>query len=244
MTWVRLVPLAGIIAHFFAWRAPVTHPSDLPLHHHPLDFGNGLGGVEALRAGLGAVYDGVAALEAEWILEVVETLAGRLVAGVLDPAVGLQPRGRAQEALAVPPVARAGGRAAGAQDALVEAIEFQAVLVALLPFLLRGRRGGPQPRLDRSVLGVEVGEVGHQVLHHRLVRQRIDLDRTFDVVRGLGAGERVGGVDVHRAGAADALATGATEGERGIDVVLDPDQRVENHWPAIAAVDIVGVHAR
>src|SRR5215813_5089534 len=132
MIWVRFVPLAGIIAHFFAWRAPVTHPSDLPLHHHPLDLGDGLGGVEALRAGLGAVHDGVAAIEAERILEIVEALAGRLVAAVVEPAASLQQRGGPEEALAVPPVARARGRAAGAQDALVQAVELGAVVVALL----------------------------------------------------------------------------------------------------------------
>jgi hypothetical protein len=48
----------------------------------------------------------------------------------------------------------------------------------------------------------------------------------------LGAGERVGAVDVHRAGAADALAAGAAEGQRRIDLVLDLDQRVEHHRPA------------
>ena len=51
-------------------------------------------------------------------------------------------------------------------------------------------------------------------------------------------------VDVHGAGAADALAAGAAEGQRRIDLVLDPDQRVEDHRPAIVAVDVVGVDAR
>src|SRR5262249_35686424 len=87
----------------------------LPVHHHTLDLGDGLGGVEALRAGLGAVHDGVAAVEAERILEIVEALSGRLVAAVLEPAVGLKQRGGAEETLAVPPIARAGGRAARAQ---------------------------------------------------------------------------------------------------------------------------------
>ena len=46
------------------------------------------------------------------------------------------------------------------------------------------------------------------------------------------AGEVVGAVDVHRARAADALAAGAAEGEGGIDLVLDLDQRVQHHRPA------------
>jgi len=32
-----------------------------------------------------------------------------------------------------------------------------------------------QPGLDRRILRIEIGEVGHEVLDHRLVRQRIDL---------------------------------------------------------------------
>src|SRR6516225_3324721 len=75
--------------------------SHLALDHHTLDIGDGLGGVEALRAGLGAVHDGVAAVEAERILEIVEALPGRLVAAVLEPAVGLKQRGGPEETLAV-----------------------------------------------------------------------------------------------------------------------------------------------
>ena len=50
--------------------------SHLPLDEHHLDLGDGLGGVEALRAGLGAIHDGVAAVEPERVLEIVEPLAG------------------------------------------------------------------------------------------------------------------------------------------------------------------------
>src|SRR4051812_50186664 len=99
----------------------------------------------------------MAAVEPERILEIVEAVTGRLVAAVLQPAVGLQQRGRTEEALAVPPIAGARGRAAGAQDAFVQTVELLTVLVALPPLFLRRRRGGLQPRLDRGVLGVEVG---------------------------------------------------------------------------------------
>src|SRR5712675_1949209 len=145
------------------WSKPRSR-LNLPRDHHLLDLGDRLGGVEALRAGLGAVHDGMAPVEPERILEVVEALAGRLVARILDPAMRLQERGGTEKALGVPPVARTRGRAAGAQDALVEAVELLAVLVALLPFLLGRARDGLQPRLDRRVLRVERGEVGHQIL--------------------------------------------------------------------------------
>ena len=101
----------------------VTNCLDLSLDHLQLELGDGFRRVEALRARLGAVHDGVAAIEPERVFEVVEPFAGGLIAGILDPARRLQQRGRPQEPLAVPPIARARGRAAGAQDALVEAVE-------------------------------------------------------------------------------------------------------------------------
>src|SRR5262249_25782716 len=116
------------------WRTrSIDRGSHLPLDHHPLDLCDGLGRVEVLGAGLGAVHDGVAAVEAERILEVVEALPGGLVAAVFEPAIGLKQRGGSEETLAVPPIARAGGRAARAQDALVEAVELLAVFMALPP---------------------------------------------------------------------------------------------------------------
>ena len=66
----------------------------------------------------------------------------------------------------------------------------------------------------------------------------------FTSVDRLEAGERVAAVDVHRAGAADALAAGAAEGQRRIDLVLDLDQRVQDHRPAGVEIDLVGVGAR
>src|SRR6185312_8108525 len=99
-----------------------TRNLDLPLDHLQLELGDRFRRVEALRAGLGSIHDGVAAVEPERVFEIVEPLVGP------------------EEAVAVPPVARAGGRAAGAEDALIEAVELLAVLVALLPFLLRRRR--------------------------------------------------------------------------------------------------------
>src|SRR3546814_10248096 len=92
--------------------------SELARDHQLLDLGDRLGRIEAFGAGLRAVHDGVAAVEPEGILELVEPLAGRLVTAVGDPAVGAQQDGGAEVAVAVPPVARAGGRAAKEHDAL------------------------------------------------------------------------------------------------------------------------------
>src|SRR6478609_9014365 len=73
----------------------------LALHHHLLDLGDRLGRIEALGAGLGAVHDGVAAIELKGVLEIVEPLGRRLVAAVDQPAIGLQQHRRPQIFLAV-----------------------------------------------------------------------------------------------------------------------------------------------
>src|SRR5690606_365556 len=107
-----------------AWSSGVTaRRSDLARQHQPLDLADRLARVEALGAGAGAVHDRVAAVELERILQIVQARAGVLVAAVDDPAVGLQQDRRAQVALAVPPVAGAGGAAAGAQDAFVQPVQ-------------------------------------------------------------------------------------------------------------------------
>src|SRR5262249_1111731 len=216
----------------------------LPLDQHALDVGDRFGRVKVLRTGLGAVHDGMAAVQPERIFQIVEPRAGRLVARVHNKALRLQQRCRAEEALRIPPVARTPRGAARAEDAFVKAVELLPVVVTLLPFLLRGPRDGLQPRLDRSVLGVEIGHVRDQVLHHRHMRQRVDADDAADLAHRLGAGKRIGAVDIHRAGAANTLAAGAAEGQRGIDIGFDPDQRVEHHRAAIAGVDVIGIDAR
>ena len=74
-----------------------------PRHHHLLDLADRLGRVQVFRAGAGAVHDGVAAVEAERVLEVVEAFAGGFVAAVDQPAVGLQQDRRAKELVRIPP---------------------------------------------------------------------------------------------------------------------------------------------
>src|SRR5215212_227796 len=85
--------LGPAIADGASGLAPATarlrRGSHLPVHHGLLDLGDGLRGVKVLGAGLGAVEDGVAAVEPERIFEVVEPVAGRFVARILDPALRL-----------------------------------------------------------------------------------------------------------------------------------------------------------
>src|SRR6476619_848335 len=84
------------VAHDSIRFATASPPAlDLPLDHLQFEVGDRLGRVQILRAGLGAVHDGVAAVQPERILEIVEPLAGGLVSAVIDPAGRLQQRGGA-----------------------------------------------------------------------------------------------------------------------------------------------------
>jgi len=107
-----------------------------------LDLGDGPTGVEALGAGARAVHDRVAPVDAEGVLQLAQPLGGVLVTRIDDPAVGLHEHGGAQVLLGVPPVRGARGGAAGAQDALVQTVQFGAVLDGLqvlgLALLLAG----------------------------------------------------------------------------------------------------------
>src|SRR6185295_20326157 len=76
------------------------------LHQELLDFPDCFGRVEILRARLGAIHDGVAAIQPERILKRVESLTGGLVAAIDDPAIRSQQCRRTQVPIAVPPVAR------------------------------------------------------------------------------------------------------------------------------------------
>jgi hypothetical protein len=63
------------------------------LNHHFLDIGNCFSGVQPLRAGPGAVEDGMAPVEPERVFEDVEPFACRLVAAVSQPSPSLEKRG-------------------------------------------------------------------------------------------------------------------------------------------------------
>ena len=207
-------------------------------HDTVLDLGNGLGGVEMLRAGLRAVEDAVASVQLEGVVQRLETLLGELVTRVVDPAESLLEDSGTEVLLGVPPVARARSRAACAENALVHTIKLSAVLLRLqgLLTLLSGSLT-LQPGLDGSVLLVEVEHVRDEVLDNVHVRKRVDLGD-----RGLGvnvsqAREGVGSVNVHGARAANSLTARAAERQSGVDLVLDLDQRIENHRAALSEVD-------
>ena len=77
----------------------------------------------------------MAPVESHVVVEVLSPLGRLLVSGVGEPAVGLEEDGGAEVLLRVPPVRGARGRAAGAEDALVETVEARAFFYRLTVFL-------------------------------------------------------------------------------------------------------------
>ena len=131
-----------------------------------------------------------------------------------------------------------------AQDAFPQTVQFYPVLRTLQALAL-GRRGVDlQPGLDGGVLGIGLIEVGHQILHHRHMGQRIDLHLLLHFADVFGAGQRVCAVDVHGARAANTLAAGTPEGQGRIDIILDLDERIQDHGPAFIDIDLVAVDSR
>lgn len=72
--------------------------------HLLLNLGNGLARIETLGAGLCAVKDGVASVQAHVVLEVGLALGGALIARVGEPAIRLEQDSGAKILLGVPPV--------------------------------------------------------------------------------------------------------------------------------------------
>mmetsp|Transcript_737 Transcript_737/g.2988 ORF Transcript_737/g.2988 Transcript_737/m.2988 type:complete len:298 (-) Transcript_737:19-912(-) len=217
--------------------------------HTLLHVGNGLSGVQVLRAGLAAVHDGVAAVELEGVVQLLDPLSSDRVTAVFNPPIRLHEDGRSEVGVRSPPVRRTGRAAAGAQDALVHAVELLAVALGLQVLAsslvcLRGLGVFVEPGFDASVLVVEVGHVGHEVLDHVHVRQRVDLRGRAALLNVGEAREAVAPADVHRAGSADALAATAAEGQARILLVLDLDQRVQHHGTAVIQIHRVGHHVR
>mmetsp|Transcript_21075 Transcript_21075/g.52750 ORF Transcript_21075/g.52750 Transcript_21075/m.52750 type:complete len:244 (+) Transcript_21075:662-1393(+) len=181
----------------------------------------------------------MAAVQLHGVIDPSQALLRKLVTGVSNPAVSLHKDSRAKVVLWVPPIRRARGHAACTQDALVHAVELRAILPALevlcLALLLDVL--ALQPGLNRLVLIVEVGEVRDEVLDDVRVRQGLDLNGLRAWLDVQQASQAILAIDVHRTRTTNALSAGAAEGERGVDLVLDLDESVQDHGPARLQVD-------
>lgn len=106
------------------------------------------------------------------------------------------------------------------------------------------RRGRPlQIRLNRAILLIELRKIRHEILNHIRMRQRIDPGRLLRIRRdATQTSQRVDPVNVHRARPADALPAAPPERQRRVDLVLDPDQRVQHHGAGFVQVERVGLH--
>ena len=75
---------------FFSFtRSVVVHLLRGVFVEHGFDFGDGPGWVQVLWASFGAVHDGVAFEDAEFIVHLLQSLGLRFVSAIDDPSVGL-----------------------------------------------------------------------------------------------------------------------------------------------------------
>ena len=104
-----------------------TFGSGTALQQHVTDVTDGLGRIQAFRADIHAVHDATATEYAERIVQRSQTLGGLGVTAVGKETIGLQQRSGTEELVRIPPERRATGRAARAQNALVQAIQLFAL---------------------------------------------------------------------------------------------------------------------
>ena len=87
-------------------------------------------------------------------------------------------------------------------------------------------------------------QVGHEILDYAHVIQGVDSYCASDFGDGLCAGKPIGPIDVHGATSAYALSTGTSERQGAIDLVLDTDERVQDHWAAAGFIDKIRIQTR
>ena len=164
---------------------PRSYPPMLPYPHcsHArtlerhllLNLRNGQSRVETLRTSPRTIQNSMAAIQTHAIIQCRLPLLLFLISRVSQPPIALQQHRRPKVFLAVPPVGRAGGRAAGTENALVQPVQLLALLFRLQVFFsVRCWRRVLQVRLDRLVLLVELREVRHDVLYDVGVGEWVD----------------------------------------------------------------------
>lgn len=118
----------------------------------------------------------MASVQAHAVVEHGLALLLLLITRVGQPTVALEQQSWAEVLLLVPPVAGAGCRAAGAQDALVQTIKLASLSDGLAVFLsVWAGSCALQVWLDGLVLLVEVGQIRDNVLDDVHVWQWVDL---------------------------------------------------------------------
>ena len=96
--YIQLKSSSGFIHPIFK-----PNPSHRSTHQHFFDLADGFGWVELFRADVDAVHNRVAAEQTIWVVEVVETRGGVVVAGVGDESVRGEQACGSDEFIWVPP---------------------------------------------------------------------------------------------------------------------------------------------
>ena len=84
-----------------------------------------------LRTNFGTIHDCVTTVQLERIIQFRQPLILEVIARIFDPPVRLHQNRRSQVFISIPPVGRACGATARAEDAFVHAVEFGTVLACL-----------------------------------------------------------------------------------------------------------------
>ena len=193
---------------------------------------------QALGAALGARSLGVAAVAARIARDCAQALGALGVAHVIDQGPGAVESGGAQEV--GPPLhhvaRRIAHRAADALDAGVHGLTLGAVGAHAGKWLVAGLLAlkapeGPRPFVE------EGAHVGGQVLDHRQIGQRRDLQHAVVAYHlghmGAAAPTRLA-IDRHGAGAAHAHAASETVGQGGIEHALHVRHHIEHGLVVLA----------
>ena len=94
------------------------------------------------------------------------------------------------------------------------------------------------------MLRIKMRQIRNQIFNDRHMRQGIDLHVPLDLIHAIDASQRVHTIDIHRAGATNALATGPAEGQSRINFALNLDESVQNHGAAGVHIYEISVHLR
>ena len=209
-----------------------------------LDAGNGLSRIQVLGTDLGTVHDGMATVQLQGIIHLLQSFGSGSVTRILHPSVGLHQDGWSQVGVGIPPITGTGSRTARTENTFVHTIQLGTVLACLQEFSLAFLLGstGLQPGLDALVLFVKVGHVRDQVFQHKHVWKRVDFGSFGLGINVTEASQCIGSINIHGTGSADSFAARSSKSQCRILFALDFDERIQDHGSAV--VDIHGVSAQ
>ena len=162
--------------HFHPRTIPTPSPSyPSSKSHSLLNLRNRLPRIQPLRTRPTTIQNSMAPIQTHTIIQHSFPLLLVFIPAIRQPPITLQQHRGAEILFGVPPVGRAGGGAAGAQNAFIESVELFAVGGRLTVFAaVRGGRATLEEGFDGFVLFVELGEVGDEVFDDVGVGERVD----------------------------------------------------------------------